>query len=309
MDTVFNNPLAQMYGPYFLLVYGAVIGVVLTLCNWALRDRTATLPVPKITDDLDPYEVAYLRGGENAIAQLIVARLVELGYWEIVETTRLIPAEKHPEIELLYEIEKRAFEKLTPRRLAAEVRGEIARSLTTQPYQESLEQQNLLTSAAIRQSNCWIVQWGAIAILALGGYKFMAAIHTHHYNVGFLVMMAAFSLICLGFLYGVRTPRQTDLGKGYLQQLKNAFRDLNLTKTNPNIEQFSLVVAVFGETPQFIRTPHKNYAPILITPKTTYRSSSSSNSSSSGFSCASSGGSSCGSSCGGGCGGCGGCGG
>ncbi|MFP4007883.1 MAG: TIGR04222 domain-containing membrane protein [Spirulinaceae cyanobacterium] len=167
MDAVFNNPLAQMYGPYFLLVYGAVIGVVLTLCHNALRDRTAALPVPKITDDLDPYEVAYLRGGENAIAQLIVGRLVELGYWEIVETTRLIPGKRHPEIELLNEIEKRAFEKLTPRRLAADVRGEIARSLTTEPYQQSLEQQNLLTSAAMRQSNCWIVQWGAIAILGL----------------------------------------------------------------------------------------------------------------------------------------------
>jgi uncharacterized protein (TIGR04222 family) len=297
MDTVFNNPLAQMYGPYFLLVYGAVIGGVLLVCHRVLRDRTAALPVPKIPDDLEPYEVAYLRGGENAIAQLVVARLVELGYWEIVETTRLVATENPPDVELLNEIEKQAFENLTPRQLATEVRGEIARSLSTEPLQQSLEQQNLLTSGAMRQYNCWVVKGGAIAILGLGGYKFIAAIHTHHYNVGFLVMMAAFSLIWLWFLYGVRTPRQTDLGKHYLQQLKNAFRDINLTKTHPDIEQFSLVVALFGDTPQFIRTP-KVYAPILTTPKTTYRSSSSSSGSSSG--------SSCGSSCGGGCGGCGG---
>ena len=77
MDSLMHNPIAEMYGPHFLILYGCVIGVTLLGCWWGVRSRDRTgdllaLPLPK---EPDPYEIAYLRGTENEVTRLGVKEL------------------------------------------------------------------------------------------------------------------------------------------------------------------------------------------------------------------------------------------
>jgi hypothetical protein len=59
----------DMPGPEFLLLYAGVILATLAICRvWASRqDPTRHLPTPPVPDDIDPLEIAYLRGTENAV--------------------------------------------------------------------------------------------------------------------------------------------------------------------------------------------------------------------------------------------------
>ena len=61
-----KNPITQLTGPEFLVFYAIVIAVTAAFCWWRRRntDITASLPLPSLPQRVDPYEVAYLRGGK-----------------------------------------------------------------------------------------------------------------------------------------------------------------------------------------------------------------------------------------------------
>ncbi|MEC4807080.1 MAG: TIGR04222 domain-containing membrane protein [Jaaginema sp. PMC 1079.18] len=297
MDILYHNPLAEMYGPHFLLLYGIVIGITIAWCHWSLRDRTTNLPVPQIPDNLAPYELAYLRSQEKGMAQLAIARLVKNGYWEIIEKTRLVPVEFPPDIENLPDIEKQAFTSLTSEKSAKEVQQDIVRSLDTQDYQTKLEQQNFLLPQALKSYYQAVVWIGAIAICSLGGYKFHAALHNHHHNVLFLIFFTVVALIWLYALCLFRSSPNTNLGNRYLIQLKTAFEKVKIDDSLEGDRNFSLWIALFGTT-QLAQTIYESYEAILTFPLPTSSSSCSGTSGSCGGGC--------GSGCGGGCGGCGG---
>jgi hypothetical protein len=67
MDILLDNPLATMYGPYFLIFYGFFIFFVLAFLGYAKTrlDQTNLLSVPPIPFEIDPYEIAFLRGGDQ----------------------------------------------------------------------------------------------------------------------------------------------------------------------------------------------------------------------------------------------------
>ena len=67
MNWLMHNVVADLYGPYFLLFYAAAIAAVVASSYSAVRrlDRTRHLPPQQIPAKLDPYEIAYLRGGER----------------------------------------------------------------------------------------------------------------------------------------------------------------------------------------------------------------------------------------------------
>ncbi len=57
-----DNPLANMYGPHFLLFYAVVIVVTLVVCSRLLRRRVDSLPptgtasLPRVGSDLSLYD-------------------------------------------------------------------------------------------------------------------------------------------------------------------------------------------------------------------------------------------------------------
>src|SRR2546427_7205998 len=77
-----KNPITELTGPEFLLFYGIVIVVTVAFCWWRRNssDTTASLPLPLIPECVDPYELAYLRGGENEVTRVVIVRLTELAY-------------------------------------------------------------------------------------------------------------------------------------------------------------------------------------------------------------------------------------
>ena len=81
MDFLLDNPLATMEGTTFLVLY--VIFILFTLTTLAIArsniDKTDQLPIPAIPPQVDPYEVAYLRGGINEMARSVVFSLVQKG--------------------------------------------------------------------------------------------------------------------------------------------------------------------------------------------------------------------------------------
>jgi hypothetical protein len=148
---------------------------------------------------------------------------------------------------------------------------------------------------------------GVLAILALGGYKFAAAIYHGRTNLSFLIVLAIAGVVIA--LIAGRLPRVTKLGNAYLERLKLAFGPAggHPAVAAPNsrgaagVDPLLLAVGVFG-TAALAGTAYSYY-------NDAFRKSE--NAAGCGSGCGTCSSSSCssgdsGSSCGGGCGGCGG---
>ncbi|MFN9437252.1 MAG: TIGR04222 domain-containing membrane protein, partial [Planctomycetota bacterium] len=89
MRWLFENPLANMPGPAFLGLFGALLaGAVVILRVMAARieegDDSRPLPIPP---DIDPYQIAFLRGGDTEVIRTALVDLVEQGRIIQVEKT------------------------------------------------------------------------------------------------------------------------------------------------------------------------------------------------------------------------------
>src|SRR5262245_31111675 len=96
MNWVLHNAIADLYGPYFLLFYAAAIGVLTVAAYRSIRaiDQTRDLEPPQIPAKLDPYEVAYLRGGANEVARVAIASLIQRGLLRIIEEKKRLSTTK-----------------------------------------------------------------------------------------------------------------------------------------------------------------------------------------------------------------------
>src|SRR3954471_20036611 len=90
MDWLLNNPIAEMPGPWFLALYAAVIvgGLVEGRARSRRADRSEALGPEPIPGKPDPLEIAYLRGGENEAARLVVFDLLSRGHLRIQQTKK-----------------------------------------------------------------------------------------------------------------------------------------------------------------------------------------------------------------------------
>lgn len=299
--SLLHNFIADMPGPNFLFFYAAVIVVTLIVCGILRRmgDTTASLPAPLIPTQPDPYEIAYLRGGEKEVAQVAVFNLIQRNFLQIVKTgfkRRIQQVMPLPNSNLLYPMEHTVFDWFsTPRTASQTFSSTLSNLLTTfcTPYQRRLEEEQFLSSSQMKVAagRTWLL--GALIIVGLGGYKLYVASVKGYSNVGFLIFMGIFAFIILTSVCTV--PRLSTRGKEYLRQLQRAFEPLKAKIAEGTVAAhdtaYMLTVGLFGVS-VLARTPYSEYQKM-------YRTVSSS--SSNGGSCG-------GGSCGGGGGGCGGCG-
>src|SRR4030095_12914403 len=84
MDFLTNNPLINLRGPAFLGVYAIVAIVVMVIAHYRIRkmDRTVQSPVPLVPHEIDPFEIAFMRGGYPEFVRLTILDLVARGYLE-----------------------------------------------------------------------------------------------------------------------------------------------------------------------------------------------------------------------------------
>ncbi|HKI21663.1 MAG TPA: TIGR04222 domain-containing membrane protein [Isosphaeraceae bacterium] len=87
MSWLLHNFIADMPGPVFLLLYLLVIAAVVAASSISIRtaDQTRGMETPQIPPKLDPYELAYLRGGENEVTRAAIASLIEREFLQIAE--------------------------------------------------------------------------------------------------------------------------------------------------------------------------------------------------------------------------------
>ena len=235
MNWLVDNPIGNMVGPHFLLFYGCTIVMTLAVCAWWARsgDRSADRPLAELPKTVDPYQVAYLRGGANEVTRLAIFELIERGYVEMLEAKRgsrstqeLARKEDHPSPDVLSPPARTAFEWFSIARKPEEVfRGAALPRLMERPCEKIkawAEQEDLLAPAELRRAGWMALLTGAILIFGLGSYKLAVALSKGKPNVLFLILMGA---VGLAILFAVaRTSRLSRRGKHYLGRLQETFR-------------------------------------------------------------------------------------
>src|SRR5688572_5820526 len=236
MDLLLDNPLATMEGINFLILYAFVtVSTVLTLGFLKTRlDQSDRLAIPAIPPAIDPFEVAYLRGGPNEVARTAVFALRQKGLIVIAngEKKAYLRPVGGGDGGAVAELELRTLEWIGAEREVREVfygSSPLVDALErwNHIYQEKLERQALLTPEdAWQEVRRW--KWTATAVIAgLGGYKIFAAVLTGHWNVIFTILLMTAGLIAT-FIVG-RTRRRTKLGNAYLDRLQAVFEPVKVT--------------------------------------------------------------------------------
>lgn len=332
MDVILNNPLASMYGPYFLAFYGVLIAAAVGFL-WILGrsiDRTGAMPLPQIPATVDPFEIAYLRGQETELARAAVFSLINKGLIEFSESRNSVVRKKaDASSERLTKIERITLDWIGGLRMTSEIFSEDGLLKQLEPYareyRHRLERSNLLIGESTRNSYAGIKRAVLIVLLGLAGYKVLAAVMNGRFNIIFLLILGYLGYLAIKKISSL--PRISKLGESYLSRLQLTFADLKNKalpvigdrETGPararttlaGIDPLLLSVGVFGSA-VLAGTVYDSYNQVFAR---SYRQQSESSghcgagcgicSSCSGVSSGSSC-SSC-SSCGGGCGGCGGC--
>jgi uncharacterized protein (TIGR04222 family) len=317
MNLLLDNPIASMDGTAFLVLF--IVFIVLTLAVLAVAkatiDSTDKLPIPAIPPQVDPFEVAYLRGGANELARSVIFSLVQKGFVEVVNAdkdSRIRRVEDGSDPNSLSEIEQSALGWLGREREAKDV-FDTSSGLIATMESRSARYELELSRRQFLMPDDWkdrMKKYGlaaALAIAAFGGFKMAAALMTGRFNILFTLF-----LTIVGFVMarGIgKVPRMTKLGKQYLERLQSAFEGLKYQTPQPlvaqagsaGIDPLLLSVGVFG-TGILAGTAFSHYNQTFARQHQAGTSCGSACGSGCSSSCGSSDGG--GGSCGGGCGGC-----
>lgn len=319
MDFLFDNPLANLYGPYFLILYGLII--FWTIIGYRLirksLDRSERFGIPPIPHNPDAFEIAYLRGGANELARAVVFALAQknlLRFENEEKISRICPTDINFERRSLQPIELAALEWFNANRQPNELFQKDGLTDALRPFGETyrarLEMQHLIADAEMNRRNNFLVLKSFAVFAAIGAYKFVAAIYNGSWNVFGIVVMGIVGTVIL--LIAGHLPRLTKLGANYLERLQLAFERVKPSNHFPAeanyapsatfaaVDPFLLSVGVFGGA-ALAGTVYSDYNRTFEKAQNNSAGGSSCGSGcGSSSSCSSSG---CGSGCGGGCGG------
>lgn len=241
MDWLWQNPVAEMYGPPFLLFYAGVSAATVVACRFAVRrlDWTGRMPPPPVPAAPDPYEIAYMRGGENEVTRAGVFALIKRGLLDfsrdgtkfLVQRTAAAPPREH-----LSKIERCVYDWFDRPRDSREVfqRGGLADKLKglCAGYEQALRRDHMLTPPDVA-SRVALARLSGVAVIAgLGAYKLAAALAHGRTNVGFLVVMGVVAVLVL--FAATRAPRISRRGREHLERLRIAFDRLKDGGVNSN---------------------------------------------------------------------------
>src|SRR5918993_1483826 len=230
MDWLMNNPLADMYGPLFLFVYAGSIAATAVACRVMTRrlDWTAKMAPPPVPSDLDPHEVAYLRGGENEVTRSVIFALVQRGLLRTTEAGLVERVWEKKETGHLSPIDRRAYDYFLVPYKTSDIYKSGALASQLKPfcdvYEQRLQRERLLTTYDVRQTARMVVLAGASLVLGLGAYKLIVAVAEGRYNVLFLPVFGLVGVFVIAA--ASRLPRVSRRGHAYLDRLQLAFQRL-----------------------------------------------------------------------------------
>jgi len=321
MDFLFDNPLANLYGPYFLIFY--ICFIIFTIIGYrVLRTRffhTAHFAIPPIPVKLDPFEIAYLRGDTNELARAVVFSLNQKNLLKFAngdKTSHIYPTNIEFDKRVLKPIERTALDWFGTTRETKDLFSiNDGLAVALKPFAETfhtrLEMQNFFPDEEMKRRNKRLALRAFLLFGSLGAYKFIAAIYNGYWNVFGIVFITVIGIFVLAA--AAKMPRLTTLGKTYLERLQLAFERIKPSNHNPVsapaavpsanfgvVDPFLLSVGVFGGA-ALAGTIYSDYNQAFQRAQNQSAASSGSCGSSCGSSSCSSGGDG-----GGGCGGCGG---
>lgn len=238
MDLLLDNPLTDMYGPYFLILYGLVtLFTILFVFFVKTRvDQSDRLPLPAIPANIDPYEIAYLRGGINEMARTAVFSLIQKGLVEIKndEKPPIITRTSISDWRGTATVEDAALNWFVVSRQPKEVFASDGLTDKLAPYADEYErrlsrQQLIRGTGSEDRLSRW--KWAAWLFLAgFGGYKALASIAHGYFNLLGILVIAIIGVVVIavtGYM-----PRLTKLGKAYLARLQTTFDGLRYQVEN-----------------------------------------------------------------------------
>jgi uncharacterized protein (TIGR04222 family) len=257
-----HNPIVDMYGPYFLLFYGAVIFLVfvLQMAFSFFYDPTASLPIGEVEENVDPYELGFLRGREEEVMRLVTYDLILRGYLQeegmlvkqalantlsdgqrgMVKTlATLSPLQRS-----IYDLYAtgRSLRELNQVKLPTEVRN------VCEEYLQKFKQNRWVSPPQIIETAYMIWLLGVVLIVGLGGYKLGADVMNHRYDSFFLLLLGGSALV----VYNKRCkPDQlSSKGKGYLARVQQKYRSLKIRYQKepfaPGDQDLLLLGGIFG---------------------------------------------------------------
>lgn len=256
------NPITDFSASEFLLFYGTAIVVVLVGAWWHLRPKGSTrsnlAPTPEGT--IDPYELAYMRGGENEAARVIIVSLAEQGYLEVLvdrqwwrsDEKTICQTSVPPEPGSLSAMETTVYDSFAeaPRTGADVFASDLPQLVGSYclGFEERLQQRGLLATEAECTHRLKAKLIGAAIIGMIGAGRLIVAIGRDE-PFGFLVLTSIVGFAALAGL--CRTLRLSSTGRDYLKQLQEASAQLVAT----NGTRYALAVALFG-TSALANTPY-----------------------------------------------------
>src|SRR4030095_7452278 len=204
-----RNPLTQVTGPEFLGLFAILIVAVAAVCWYRRRSRDRSMEIAPLapTSKVDPYEIAYLRAGNNELARVLIVGLMERKYLQITtpeskwwnlfpQGKRIEQAPDHPDLSELTSIERDAFEWFdyprSPEQVFLKQSGltDLPSVLSphTVKYEENLHAQRLLTSEELRDQTRWNISLGIAVVAFIGMARLFIGISRGR-PVGFLILM------------------------------------------------------------------------------------------------------------------------
>jgi uncharacterized protein (TIGR04222 family) len=233
MSWLLDNSLADMQGPNFLIFYGIFACLVLTAAYFfiAMQDNTGATPPPQTPSAVDPYELAYLRGGANEVIRTAIYALRRRGLMGLPVKDRITPtgaeAQELTDQELT-EIERLVFSAIsTGPKISAlfadkYLRGALESACAA--YQQRLSAQQLLAPPEARRAARLTLAVAGALLIALAGYKTSAAVMHGHSNLGFLFLETAAACVILFWVFQRATAgNSSKRGKAYLAQVQTAY--------------------------------------------------------------------------------------
>lgn len=291
------NPFTELTGSQFLGFYAVVAGIVLAVSWWWkwASDPTAGEAVPPVPQEVDPYELAYLRGGENELARVVIVNLTDRGYLRRFKEDggelQIHQMDELPPLDDLNELEQSVFDWFVHPMGAEEIFSKQQLPSTLQSHcltsMEQFYEAHLLKPDELKAAE-WKI--GVVVGVVLGGVGVPRLLigWWHDQPSLFLFLMMAVAVNILGRICG--GDRLSRCGQEYLRLIQER---LKFTNTG-DARDLTLAAAAFG-VDALTGTHLSDLAQMF------QRSSNADGGGACGAACGADGG-------GGGCGGCGGCG-
>ena len=260
MHWVLHNPMADLPGPNFLVVYAVVVLIAVIYVRVRMRrlDPTVEIEPCDVPGKLGHLEIAYLGGNAMKVLGVLLFDLHRRGYLTLIEYKKgkfhIARGRHYPDEARLTRLERAVFDRIKIPIDASLLRADKELMAPVEEYceelDEALREEQLLMPAECR-SRANVYAGEAIAwLLLLSTYKIVVGVAKGHTNVGLLIALALIGVVVV--VIASRLPRVSRRGAELLRKSRLAFQDqqdqLVISQDPASCPHAAMTAALFGFT-------------------------------------------------------------